>query len=53
LNEEEQQKKMKSQFGNLLCDPVSKVNKNKLQPIEKRKAISDTGIQQSPQNKTT
>ena len=51
--EEEQQKKMKSQFGNLLCDPVSKVNKNKLQPIEKRKAISDTGLQQSSPNKTT
>jgi len=49
--EEEEQKKIKSQSENLLCDPVS--NKNKLQPIEKKKSVSDTKLQQSSPNKPT
>jgi len=49
--EEEEQKKMKSQSENLLCDAVS--NKNKLQPIEKKKSVSDTKLQQPPPNKPT
>jgi len=49
--EEEEKKNTTSQSENLLCDPVS--NNNKLQPIEKRKSVSDTGLQQSSPNKTT
>jgi len=46
--EEEEKKKMKSQSENLLCDPDS--NNNKLPPIENKKSVSDTGLQQSPSN---